>query len=287
MTESQDVHYNPFDWSREPLTFSITSGGDLFWKGNNTIQYSKNGGEWTNWVATSTGSGTSLTVAAGDVIQLKGNNSYYGDSKFGSDSSAKFNAKGNIMSLINSTGYTGETSVVDEVFYGLFGGCVGLVSCEDLTLPATILGMDCYVYMFRGCTSLTTAPALPATTLKTSCYSYMFSGCTSLTTAPELPATALTNYCYDTMFQGCSSLTTAPVLSATTLEFQCYVGMFSGCTSLNYIKCLATDISINRCTENWVSGVAATGTFVKNASMSSWTTGSSGIPTNWTVQDAS
>ena len=34
--------------------------------------------------------------------------------------------------------------------------------------------------MFRGCTSLTEAPALPATSLADSCYSYMFYGCTSL-----------------------------------------------------------------------------------------------------------
>ena len=34
--------------------------------------------------------------------------------------------------------------------------------------------------MFRGCRSLTTAPALPATTLASNCYSYMFRDCTSL-----------------------------------------------------------------------------------------------------------
>ena len=61
--------------------------------------------------------------------------------------------------------------------------------------------------------------------------------------------------------------------------------MFSGCSSLNYIKCLATDISATDCTGNWVSGVASTGTFVKNASMTSWTEGTSGIPNGWTVQD--
>lgn len=63
--------------------------------------------------------------------------------------------------------------------------------------------------------------------------------------------------------------------------------MFSGCTSLNYIKCLATDIGASNCTLSWVSGVPASGTFVKNASMSSWTTGDSGIPIGWTVVDAS
>ena len=91
------------------------------------------------------------------------------------------------------------------------------------------------------------------------------------------------------MFGDCTALTTAPELPATTLVYQCYYGMFYGCTRLNYIKCLATDKSASYCTDNWVNTVAATGTFVKdpNMSTSTWGTGVNGIPTNWTVQDAS
>ena len=90
------------------------------------------------------------------------------------------------------------------------------------------------------------------------------------------------------MFYGCTSLTTAPELPATTLAEYCYNYMFIDCTNLNYIKCLATDISASNCTNNWVYGVQTTsGTFIKNSSMSSWTTGVNGIPSNWTVQDAS
>ena len=88
------------------------------------------------------------------------------------------------------------------------------------------------------------------------------------------------------MFQGCTKLTTAPVLPATNLKVNCYQNMFNGCTKLNYIKCLATDISAYNCTYNWVDGVAPTGTFVKAAGMSRWTTGIKGIPTGWTVQNA-
>ena len=63
--------------------------------------------------------------------------------------------------------------------------------------------------------------------------------------------------------------------------------MFQGCTSLNYIKCLAKNIYASKCTNRWVSNVAETGTFIKAADMSRWTTGNSGIPSGWTVQDAS
>jgi hypothetical protein len=62
--------------------------------------------------------------------------------------------------------------------------------------------------------------------------------------------------------------------------------MFAGCTSLNYIKCLATNISALDCISDWVSGVAASGTFIKDQSMSDWTTDESGIPSGWTVEDA-
>ena len=89
------------------------------------------------------------------------------------------------------------------------------------------------------------------------------------------------------MFYGCSGLTTAPVLSAATLAETCYNYMFFECTSLNNITCLATNISASNCTYNWVKSVAASGTFTKAASMSSWTSGNNGIPSGWSVQDAS
>jgi len=57
--------------------------------------------------------------------------------------------------------------------------------------------------------------------------------------------------------------------------------MFKGCTKLNSVTCLATDISASNATNNWLSGVAATGTFTK-AGMTSWTSGGSGIPDGWT-----
>lgn len=152
-------------------------------------------------------------------------------------------------------------------------------------LPATTLQHSCYLNMFRG-TLLTTAPELPATTLAQSCYEGMFGECTSLTQAPTLPVTTLATGCYENMFTNCTSLTTAPELPATTLAERCYESMFDGCTSLNYVKCLATDISASSCTLRWLKDVSSTGVFVKDVNMSSWTTGESGIPTGWTVQNA-
>ena len=55
---------------------------------------------------------------------------------------------------------------------------------------------------------------------------------------------------------------------------------------LKYIKCLATNISAADCTTNSVYRVASGGTFVKDSSMNDWATGSNGIPSGWTVQNA-
>ena len=174
------------------------------------------------------------------------------------------------------------TTLAKSCYYGMFRGCTALTTAP--ALPATTLANDCYQYMFDGCTSLTIAPTvLPATTLANYCYQHMFDGCTSLTTAPELPATTLATYCYQYMFDGCTSLTTAPELPATTLAERCYQYMFHGCTKLNYIKMLATDISATECLDWWVSGVASSGTFVKNPTMTTLPTGHSGIPSGWTV----
>lgn len=165
----------------------------------------------------------------------------------------------------------------------MFSSCTSMTSAP--ALPATSLYQNCYYGMFKSCTSLTTAPSLPATTLAKSCYGYMFNGCTSLTTAPTLPASTLQTYCYEYMFKGCTKLTTAPVLKALTLKNYCYRQMFYGCSILNYIKAMFTTLATSSL-DNWVNGVAATGTFVKNSSATWTNSGVSGVPTGWTVQTA-
>ena len=175
-----------------------------------------------------------------------------------------------------------ETLALD-CYNEMFSGCTNLTAAP--ALPAETLVERCYTSMFKGCTSLTTAPALPATTLAQDCYRGMFNGCTSLTTAPALPATTLAQNCYSSMFLGCTSLTTAPVLPATILSRFCYYYMFNGCTNLNSVVCLATDRSAGSCTDYWLVGVSETGTFTKAAN-ATWPSGVYGIPSGWTVVDA-
>lgn len=282
------------------ITYSINDKGKVSYK-NETITISN--------------------LKAGDKVQLYGENPAYADNKEFTNikCSAASKVYGNIMSLISPSDYSTlmelpttdsegktvaytfknlfkdntkltdasglilpATTLADYCYENMFAGCTALTTAPEL--PATTLASNCYLGMFKGCTLLTTAPALNATTLASYCYFAMFSGCTSLTDAPALPATTLENNCYEYMFENCSNLSSAPELPATTLKNNCYDRMFQGCTKLSSVTCLATDISATQCTNNWLAGVAASGTFTKAASMENWTKGESGIPEGWTVQ---
>lgn len=177
------------------------------------------------------------------------------------------------------------TTLANNCYQWMFQNCTSLTEAPEL--PAITLSYLCYNMMFKGCSALITAPALPATTLANNCYTEMFEDCTSLTTVPSvLPATTLTEGCYSGMFDGCISLTTAPELPATTLVSMCYNYMFENCSNLNYIKAMFSTTPGSGITTNWVNGVAATGTFVKNSAATWTTTGTNGIPSGWTVETA-
>ena len=264
------VYQENFSFSKEPLTFNITSDGTIMWiiedeQAQAMFEFKLNNFGWRKFYSTIAGS--AINVKTGDKVQFRGDNATYTSGLYSSTfsgSTAGFSVEGNIMSLINSTNFENVINFQDdENFRRLFSNCTGLTSAENLILPVTTLSEGCYSGMFAGCTSLTTAPELPATTLADSCYRYMFYGCSNLTTAPELPA--------------------------TTLKTLCYTEMFYGCSKLNYIKCLATNISAYSCTLKWVSDVASTGTFVKNSNMPGmgWERGVNGIPEGWTVQNDS
>ena len=175
------------------------------------------------------------------------------------------------------------TTLAEGCYQNMFWNCDGLTAAPEL--PATTLAKYCYQGIFRDCDGLTSAPELPATTLAPYCYNGMFHESDGLTTASELPATVLADYCYNQMFRGCTGLTVAPELPATTLATGCYRHMFWDCKKLDHITMLATDISAPKCLEEWVVGVASTGTFTKAAVMTSLTTGVSGIPEGWTVKN--
>lgn len=289
---AKKLYFN-VDYTKEYLTIVSTSDNNIIgWKvganfAGKTISVSTdNGSTWTNKKANTSGT-TLATLNTGDKLLIKGSNTGYGATSNSNyfTSTGQFNIEGNIMSLIYGDNFVGQTTLSTNYTFNILFSETKVVDVSNLILPATTLTNYCYQNMFNGCTSLTTAPELPATTLIDRCYYRMFYGCNALTTAPTLPATTLSEGCYSDMFRNCTSLIKAPELPATILTDNCYNGMFNGCTALNYIKCLATNISATTCTNVWVVDVPASGTFVKDANMTSWTTGVSGIPSGWTVQD--
>lgn len=265
------------DYSHDYFTIEALGNGNIVWglDAGKTVQYSKNG---VNWLTMD--GNTVIQVSTGDKVYFKGTNPSYGESIA---SSASFNVKGNIMSLIYDDSFETATAVGGSAFSALFSGCTLLRSAEHLQLPATTLSNCSYCMMFNSCTGLTKAPELPATSLAEFCYGGMFSGCTSLATAPVLPATTLADYCYQGMFLGCTSLVAAPVLPAVIMRRGCYATMFQGCTSLQEVKCLAMLAETN-CFQNWLLLVSQTGTFYKVQGIQ-YPSGGDGIPSGWAVVD--
>lgn len=249
---NEDYEY----WKNQELTFQILTDGTVRWNADAlgstaVINYRYNG---SNWIGTS-GSYKFWNVKAGDVLQFRAKkSSYANDTKHCYFAcTCQFNLCGNIMSMIDNTKFVTVFSST-KVFSNLFENCSTLINAKNLVLPATTLTEYCYHQMFKGCTSLISAPTLPATTLANNCYTSMFQGCKSLITVPELPATTLANNCYQQMFDGCTSLTSTQELPATTLANDCYVGMFQGCTGLTTAPALPATTLANYCYQHMFKG---------------------------------
>ena len=243
-------------------TISPTVTGSL---PNLNLQYRINNGSWNDFIV---GTTADIHVVAGDVVQWKGNNpngisTYENNCLNFAISGNTVALSGNVMSLIDGVG-------------------------DALEIPNDY----CFYRLFRNSAIKTvSSDFLPATTLKSDCYRDLFSTCNNLTQAPELPATTLADGCYNGMFYNCTLLTTAPELPAKVLVGSCYGYMFTYCYSLNYVKCLATEGTINgdgtvpSALNNWLEGVASTGTFEKLSGVSYEAGGHHGIPEGWTVKE--
>lgn len=271
---------------KTPLTLEAVEAGTIVVKNTATgpVQYSING---TAWVDIAAGGNPTITVAAGDIVQFRGNNGcYFNNNEPFITCNARCYVYGNIMSMITSEWFPVRTRLTEDyAFSSFFSGNSRLMNhperelrlpamslsqrcyqnmffhCTSLTrapeLPATELQSSCYSQMFWGCTNLTKAPSLPATTMKNSCYMGMFYGCRSLTTAPELPALNLGKSCYEAMFISCESLTTAPELPAINLAEQCYLEMFSLCQNLTTAPDLPASVLTPRCYSRMFNGCSS------------------------------
>ena len=245
-----------------------------------TLEYSTDESQWNPYTIgekISLADGTFLLFRAGEQKNLtfsKGSDSYY---HF--EISGPVTAQGNIMSLLDRDF---STPLSTNAFFALFEGCKSLLSAPEL--PAKALAYNCYGRMFSSSSALTYVPDLPATEMRVYCYNNMFANCTSLKFAPELPATRLDMGCYHCMFEGCTSLTSAPELPATELVSNCYEFMYKDCRNLRYVIGLFTTEPSEKTTKDWLSGVAASGTFIKSKKATWDVTGVHGIPEGWKIE---
>lgn len=189
------------------------------------------------------------------------------------------------QSVSIGTGQTETFSInAGDIYYFTINGYAGqklrILSTANYTLRGNIMSLV-YYYPFFSQYDLTKFNGTGTT------FEEMFSGNWTLQDAKYLvmPATTLNKNCYKNMFKNCSSMKAAPALPASTLVEGCYMGMYSGCTVLNTAHSLATDLSATNCLTDWTSGVqTSSGKFVKDSG-TSWPSGTSGIPNNWTVID--
>ena len=266
IVENRRVNYNKTDEEKreellnKPLTFKVTSDGVVRWRANRTantitIEYKKNDGEWESITSATGDSAPSISVVSGDILQFRGDNETYcpdntteARNTF-SGTTCGFEVEGNIMSLINSTGFSAVTVLSSShTFYSLFNYCTGLTQSKNLILPALTLTNYCYGDLFNTCKYMLTSPELPATTLADNCYSSMFFYCHNMTDSPDLMATTIAYGCYSNMFAGCSSMTyVQETLPATTLQQRCYLSMYSGCKNLLSAPSLPATIMQNAC----------------------------------------
>jgi hypothetical protein len=181
-----------------------------------TISYSINGGEWISIQLLTLG--LTLDVKVNDIIRFKGTNTNYCNNIGAKDphkkwyiifgcinhdgeeykneftsTTARFDAYGNIMSLIYGDDFIGQTELPSTYTFCQLFKTSGIVSAKHLILPAATLTASCYRAMFSKAYRLKISPSFPAKNLVTECYKYMFEDCFNLKQITCLAETGLDN----------------------------------------------------------------------------------------------
>lgn len=304
------------DYSKQYLTIEMLEAGSIGFKiaTNTTLaqysgaSYSTDGGStWTSVpnVASTLVEVSIPNLSAGDKVLWKGVGSKLSMYSGTNDAySTKFVLPnecivyGNIASMLYGDNFVGKTGwgYYNNVeittpntnnrycFSCLFYKC-NVTSAENLVIPMDKMEQNVFEYIFRG-SSIVVPPALPCTdfSVGSNCYRGFFYNCSSLATAPALPATTLQASVYNQMFYNCISLEVAPDLPALTLLSDCYMQMFRGCTRLRYVKAMFTTEPAYGLCHQWLKGVAASGTFIKNRAATWADNVQNGVPSGWTVE---
>lgn len=271
----QDASY-----TNRRLTLKVISGGTIQWgwgryTSGGDYRFKRNG-IWSEWHFQLPPNPTDIftfSAQTNDIIEFRGmgvadsNYNDYSPILFrygGTMYRAFYEVYGNPLSLFYYNDFSGQTVVPTNIYGNLSGlfKAQPVVSAKNLCLPSDFNGRDKYCRQ-------------------------MFLNCEFLIDPPEvLPATVVTSKCYESMFSLCPSLTKTPKLLATSYGEESCSTMFKDCTLLSEVVCMANDVADYYVFYHWLEGVAANGTFKRNPDhIYNWPSGSSGIPTGWTVVD--
>lgn len=192
------IDWNSMEQSRQvPLTFDILSGGTILFRAQSnaaarTVQYRLNGGEWTTITSATGSSAPEIQVEAGDKVEWKGNNASYAVRTDNATrftlSTAYFNLRGNLMSLIDAENYPTMTEMPSGThnFWAMFFH-TNVVDASELILPIKPREYAFY-YFFKDCPTLIKSPvfggmdpeAAHNTILPNNAFYYTLENCTGL-----------------------------------------------------------------------------------------------------------
>lgn len=235
-----------------PLTIEVLTGGTIWYYNGSTsssrkktIEYKLNNGEWTSISPLNSSASTASTNAF---------NVEAGDKIEFRGSAGRFNT-------YYGNGQTNKFLSSTDCRFKVYGNVMSLLS-----------------HNFSG-----------LTTIQTTEFACLFGLCTGVVDAENLllPALNVPQQAYNQMFQEAYNLEKAPVIPAITLTGSYAFSSFIYGSKVTYIKCLALNPTYSSGSNfnTWVTGVPATGTFVKKTGVS-WNSGNSGIPSGWTVLEA-
>ena len=227
------------------------------------LEYSIDGGEWTTLAAHT----YTPNVPKNSNIRFRGYLTPNGSEGIGTfSSSGKFNAEGELMTLLYGEYYVGQTGkFADHMFKNMFY-TTKIVNAYNLVIP---YNSGSYKY---------------------SCY-FMFSHCSELEVAPkELKGNTYVNdHSFYLMFANCPKLTKTPIIGYTFPAYDAMGGMFLNDTLLSEVYILQTENGNhidNLRSRVWLKGIASTGTFYANQNLTWLDTierSEHTIPEGWTI----
>lgn len=252
----------------EPTAFTLTMQSAIL-NDLTSMSYSLDMGEtWTTYSKTDLQTDrviTTPTIGKGGYVLWKGvckrlSMSTNTGSIF--SSSGLFSISGNPFSLIYGDDYASATSDKDWFSFTCMLYRSKVYSATNLKINMASVKPGAYYYMFMECTDL----VLPPKEIS----------CTSFTEGDRGQ--------FEGMFYGCSSLEESPIINISTLPKQALKVAFRYCTNIKKVTLLATDISHSNCLQGWLDHASASGVIVKRSSVT-LPSGTSGVPTGWTVED--